>query len=123
MPRKMAYCPSAVRGAVTRTTPTAKGIDVTVTATDPEAARTIVALAELHARFPRSLIPFPGHFGLRSGGSRIGFCPIVHEDTSIKTTRVPDGVRIRLRARSPERVRELQTLVEERAARLRSPSS
>ena len=119
MQRKMANCPSAVRGAVTQTTPTGDGIDVTVTATDPTAALAIMTLAEFHARTPSRLTPFP-HTGLRGDTSRIGFCPIVHGIATITTTFIPGGARIHLAAISPMRVSELQALVEARAARLRS---
>jgi hypothetical protein len=89
----------------------------------PEAQRTIVALAQFHARTPRALDATP-HVGLRGGGSRIGFCPLLHDGTSITANTVPGGVRLQLRADSPTRVKELQNFVSARAARLPSfPSS
>ncbi len=115
--RRMANCPSAVPGAVTRVQLTRDGIDVTVTAPAPDAQRTIVALAEFHARTVRPLDATP-HVGLRGGGSRIGFCPILHDGTKITATAVPGGVRLQLRAESPARVKELQDIVSARAARL-----
>lgn len=120
--RKMANCPSAVRGAITTTMPTPDGIDVTVTAPDPATERTIVGLAELHARFPRPLTPFP-HNGLRGGGGRIGYCPFAHDAATITTTAVPGGVRIHFGASSPERARDLQRIIQERAQNLRAFAS
>ncbi len=117
--RRMANCPSAVPGAITTTTPTPDGIDVTVTAPDPRAEQAIVGLAELHARFPRPLTPFP-HNGLRGGGGRIGYCPFAHDAATITTTAVPGGVRIHFGASSPERARHMQQIVQERARKLRA---
>lgn len=114
--RRMANCPSAVPGAITRIEPTAGGVDVTVTAPGPDARRTIVALAEFHARTPRPLSRTP-HVGLRGGGSRIGYCPILHDGTTVTSIPVPGGVRIQLRADRPARVKELRDLVRARAAR------
>jgi predicted small lipoprotein YifL len=116
-PHRMANCPSAVPGAITQVEPTAGGVDVTVTATGQDAQRRILALAEFHERTPRALFPIP-HSGLRAGGSRIGFCPIVHHGAFVTTTRVPGGVRIELRADWPTRVKSLQETVSARAARL-----
>ena len=116
-PHRMLNCPSAVPGAVTRIELTASGADVTVTATGQDAERRIVTLAEFHERMPRALFPIP-HSGLRAGGSRIGFCPIVHHGAFVTTTRVPGGVRIELRADWPTHVKELQDLVSTRAARM-----
>jgi hypothetical protein len=121
--RRMANCPSAVPGAVTKVELTPGGVDVTVTAPGPEAQRTIVALAQFHARTPKPLDATP-HVGLRGGGSRIGFCPLLHDNTTITTSTVPGGVRLHLRADSPSRVKELQAIVSTRVARLpRFPSS
>jgi hypothetical protein len=118
-PRRMANCPSAVRGAITTTTPTPDGIDVVVTAPDPAAERKIVGLAEFHAQFPRPLSPFP-HNGLGGGRGHIGFCPIVRGTASITATAVPGGVRVHLSETSPERVRALQRIVQERTQNLRA---
>lgn len=122
--RKMANCPSAVRGAVTRTTPTPDGIDVTVTSEDPAAALQIAELAQFHARTPYSLLPFP-HNGLGGGNGHAGYCPIARGNDAIVTASViPGGATIHLRARMPWRVQDLQESVVTRAARLRSfPSS
>ena len=117
MSRHMVNCPSAVPGAVTTLTPTAVGIDVTVTAREQDAQRRIAGLAKLHEQ-PAGL-PFAlPHVGLRTGGSRIGYCPIVRRGATITTTLVPGGVRIHLRADSPFKVGELQDLVSARAKRL-----
>lgn len=115
--RGMANCPSAVPGAVTKIALTADGVDVTVTAPDPQAQRKIVTLADFHARTPGSLAPWP-HSGLRSGGSHIGHCPILHEHTTITAAAVPGGVRLQLRADAPSRVKELQDIISARVARL-----
>lgn len=123
MERMMANCPSAVRGAVTQTARTTDGIDVTVTAPDATAEREIITRAEFHARTPKPLSPIP-HIGLRGGGSHIGYCPLLHDGTSITTTPTPGGITMHIQTRSPERVRELQEIVEARAARMRNfPSS
>jgi hypothetical protein len=115
--RRMANCPSAVPGAVTKIALTPDGIDVTVTAAAPEAQRRIAALADFHARASGPLSPLP-HSGLRGDDSRIGYCPVVHAGATITTAAVPGGVRIQLRADSRTRVKELQDRVSARAARL-----
>jgi hypothetical protein len=122
--RRMANCPSAVRGAVTLTTPTPDGIDVTVTSPDLTAARQIAELAQFHARNPRPLLPFP-HTGLGGGRGHAGYCPIARGDDVIITASViPGGATIHLRARLPWRVHDLRESVVTRAERLRSfPSS
>lgn len=118
--RRMANCPSAVPGAVTKVQLTRDGVDLTITAPGPDAQRTIVALAEFHARTERPLSATP-HVGLRGGGARIGFCPLLHGGTKITASAVPGGVRMQLRAESPARVKELQETVSARAARLPRP--
>lgn len=118
MPRRMVNCPSAVPGAVTKVELTPGGVDVTVTAPGrSDAERRVVELAQFHERAPKALRPVP-HAGLRGGGSRIGFCPTVHEGARMTTATVPGGVRVELRAHAPDRVKELQDAVTARAARL-----
>jgi hypothetical protein len=116
-PHQMANCPAAVPGALTKVQPTADGIDVTITAPDPDAQRRIVALASFHEHTPMPLARVP-HSGMRGGGARIGFCPIVHHGATIHATVVPGGVRIHLRADSPREISALRETVTERATRL-----
>jgi hypothetical protein len=120
--RRMANCPSTVPGAVTKLELTPGGVDVTITAPGQHAQRRIVELAEFHERMTTTIWPVP-HAGLRGGGARIGYCPILHHGARLTTTAVPGGVRVHLRADSPARVKELQETVSARAARLRGFAS
>ena len=45
----MMNCPSAVKGAVTRVEGTARGVDLAITAVDPDVRREVVTLAKVHA--------------------------------------------------------------------------
>ena len=120
--RKMANCPSAVAGAVTRVELTRGGADVTVTAPSPEAAREITSLARLHTS-NRGLPVIRIHNGGGNGGARTGYCPTVHDGASLTAITVPGGVRFQLRASTPQDVKDLQLRVSERAARLREHPS
>ncbi len=117
MPRKMANCPASVPGATTKLGMTTDGIDVTITAHDPAVAENIRTLAEYHAHMDTTGLGL-SHTGLRGGASRIGFCPIIHDGTTVTTAVVPEGVRVHVRASSPQRVNELQAKTTARAARL-----
>ncbi len=115
--RKMANCPSAVQGARTQVTPTPDGVAVTVTADSPDAQHRIYALAEIHARLDTTALGYE-HTGWRGSTGRIGYCPIIHERTTVTATAIPRGARIDVKASSPDEVRALQQATMQRAQRL-----
>jgi hypothetical protein len=117
-PHQAANCPAALPGASTKLVMTPEGVDVTVTSTDAAVERNIVSLAEFHAHGSTAEASHP-HDGKHGGSGRVGYCPIiVNETTQITTTVIPGGVTLHVNARSPNGVKELQNLTKQRAVRL-----
>jgi hypothetical protein len=104
----MASCPSAVAGARTELTMIDDGVELRVTAEDPEARREIELRADKHLRMDAPAGQAPEHTGLHGGPGAIGHCPILHDATTIAVRRLPDGVAIRVRAMTPGAVAQLQ---------------
>ncbi|HET7500996.1 MAG TPA: hypothetical protein VFK02_08340 [Kofleriaceae bacterium] len=97
---------------------TPDGVDVSVTSKDPAVERQILALAVFHAHGETAEVSRP-HDGKHGGSGRVGYCPIiVNETTQITTSNIPGGVTLHIHARSASRVKELQDLVKQRAMRL-----
>jgi hypothetical protein len=117
-PHQASNCPAALPGASTKIALTAEGVDVTVTSTDAAVERNILSLAEFHAHGGTAEASHP-HDGKHGGSGRIGYCPIiVNETTQITTTVIPGGVTLHVNARSPNRIGELQELIKQRVVRL-----
>jgi hypothetical protein len=117
-PRQGANCPATLPGASTKIEMTPDGVDVSVTATDPVVERQILALAAFHARGETAEVSKP-HDGKHGGSGRVGYCPIiVNETTRMTTSDVPGGVTVHIHARSASGVKELQTMVKQRAMQL-----
>ena len=66
-PLAMRNCPSAVPGAFTTAKLTTDGIELTITAADPNARHEVVARAERHAEFEQRRELAPPHSGLHGG--------------------------------------------------------
>jgi TusA-related sulfurtransferase len=117
-PRQAANCPSALPGASTKIAMTPRGVDVTVTSTDAAVERNILALAEFHAHGVTAEVSRP-HDGKHGGSGWIGYCPIiVNERTHVTATAIPGGATLHVNARSPSWVKELQSVIKQRAERL-----
>lgn len=117
-PHQASNCPASLPGASTKIALTPEGVDVTVTSTDAAVERNILSLAEFHAHGGTAEVSHP-HDGKHGGSGRIGYCPIiVNETTQITTTEIPGGVTLHVHARSPNHVRELQELIKQRVVRL-----
>jgi hypothetical protein len=117
-PHQAANCPSSLPNATTRLANTLRGVDVTVTSTDPATAHRIVELAQLHVRDRTAEAPRP-HDRHHGGPGWIGYCPVmVTDQTEVSMTPRPDGATLHVEARSPSRVTELQMLIKARAVRL-----
>ncbi len=113
-----ANCPSSLPSATTRLANTPRGVDVTVTSTDPVTVHRIVELAQLHVRGATAEVPRP-HDQHHGGPGWIGYCPVmVTDQTKVSMTPRPDGATLHVEARSPDRVAEVQMLIKARAVRL-----
>src|SRR5262245_11316262 len=113
-----ANCPAGMPGTETRIAMTPSGVDVTVTSKDARTIRRIIALAEFHMRGETA--EKPNLHDTRHGGpGKIGYCPVFVSDmTAISMTIVDGGATVHVKARSPQRVPDLQELVKARASRL-----
>lgn len=117
-PHQGANCPSSLPRAATRLVNTPRGVDVTVTSSDPATAHRIVELAQLHVRGRTAEVPRP-HDQHHGGPGWVGYCPVMMTDqTAVSMTPRPDGATLHVEARSPDRVAELQMLIKARAVRL-----
>jgi len=117
-PHQAANCPSSLPRATTRLANTPRGVDVTVTSSDPVTAHRIVELAQLHVRGRTAEVPRP-HDQHHGGPGWVGYCPVmVNDQTQISMTPRPDGATLHVEARSPERVAEIQMLIKARAVQL-----
>jgi hypothetical protein len=115
----MLRCPSAVEGAVTRLDGTARGVDLTITAVDPEARREVVTLAQVHAAMRAPNLEKPIHEGEHGGPGTIGHCPVIHVGTNVTYEEIAGGALIHVVAVDPADVPRVQQLAVERAAALR----
>jgi hypothetical protein len=117
-PGQAANCPSSLPRATTRLANTPRGVDVTVTSTDPVTAHRIVELGQLHVRGRTAEVPRP-HDHQHGGAGWGGYCPVmVSDQTQVSMTPRPDGATLHVEARSPERVAELQMVIKARAVQL-----
>jgi TusA-related sulfurtransferase len=117
-PRQAANCPATLPGASTKIAMTPQGVDVTVTSTDASTERSILALAVFHAHGQTAEVSRP-HDGKHGASGWIGYCPIiVNEMTQVTTTAIPGGAILHVNARSPSQVKEVQSVIKQRAERL-----
>jgi len=99
---QMLNCPSAVPGALTKATDTDGGVDITITARDPAARESILARAHKHERMgaPKGL---DVHDGSHRGAGAMGFCPIIHANTTVDVEPIGDGVILHITAPAADR--------------------
>jgi hypothetical protein len=114
----MLNCPSAVDGAKTVLQRTDDGVDLTVTADDPAARRTVRVLARVHAAMHEPTSEKVEHGGQHGGPGSIGFCPVIHTGTVVTFNDVPGGVRIHVSASSLDDVAALQLRTAQRVSAL-----
>ena len=122
-PHKMHRCPSAVPAAITKVTAVDDGVELTITSTDLTSQHDIVALAGFQSRIGEAWWFLPQHSELHGGPGNIGFCPIIHRNTDVSVTPIPDGVRIHVKARAAADVKPLQDATSTRLRALTMPSS
>ncbi|HEX5060476.1 MAG TPA: hypothetical protein VFV99_14010 [Kofleriaceae bacterium] len=123
IPRQMRNCPSGVPSAKTVATPTADGVNLTITSDNPAARRRIVALAQMHATWGEPIWAMPYHTGMHGGPGTIGLCPIIHAKTIVTQREIPEGVLIHVRSEIPGMESRLQELTKLRVNALEPPSS
>lgn len=114
----MLNCPSALPGAVTRTTNTESGVDLQITATDRAVSRRIIELAALHEQMGEPSTTVRQHSGKHGGPGDLGRCPVIHTVATVTFTRLRTGVVIHVRAADPADVARVQSIVADRVARL-----
>ena len=120
LPRHMQNCPSAVATATTSSARASDGVELTITSPDPAAQREIVARAFVHSWQGDPIARVTPHTGKHGGPGSIGFCPIIHADTIVTYSAIPDGVRVHVAARRPQDVPALQQATEARVAAVRA---
>jgi hypothetical protein len=114
--RKMGNCPSKVLGAYTVVSEAPGGVDVLVTARDPEARDEIRRRAERQAEATAlGMRDTEEHSGAGMGSGRFGFCPGIAPETSLTAVVVPGGVRLSVRAFRAASVDILRRVTRERA--------
>ena len=109
-PKHMRNCPSAVAGAKTVVTPTADGVDITITVDNPTARQRIVDLARWHGVMTEPIFGIPPHTGMHGGPGTIGFCPIIHNKTTVTAEEIEKGARIHVHAVDPAMAPRLQQI-------------
>lgn len=114
----MMNCPSAVKGAVTRVEGTERGVDLAITAVDPDVRREVVTLAKVHAAMKGPNYEKPIHDGQHGGPGTIGHCPVIHVGTDVTYEEIAGGVRIHVVTQDPGDVARVQQLAVERTAAL-----
>ena len=112
--KSMGRCPSAIDGAVTRFTPTADGGDLTIESSSPDAALDIQIIAGLHRGMKQPDASKGLHSGEHAGPGTIGYCPIVHKDTTVTIKKTAQGVRVHIAATQSDQVAALQKMLMER---------
>lgn len=117
---QMANCPSAVRGATTTVVNRKDGVEVLVTAKDPQAQQEI----RRRARVQQTVAWQPErgaieHTGGGTGSGKFGYCPGLVQNTRLDIADTPDGAKLTVHAASVEDVPRLQTQTKERAQSLK----
>ncbi len=113
-PQRMRNCPSAVPSAVTTVTETTTGVDLVITAPDPDGRAKLASLARTQATLGDPRWFFPQHSGMHGGPGGQGFCPIIHANTTVTWEPIAEGVRIHIVARGTDQVTALQRATEAR---------
>jgi hypothetical protein len=115
--RHMRNCPSGVESATTQSTPTADGVELTITSSDSDAQSEILARAMLQSLQRDPMTNAVQHTGDHRGPGSIGFCPIIHADTRVSFEPIANGVRVHVTA---HRLRDVAALQEATSARVRA---
>ena len=120
--RHMEKCPSAMPGTKTTVTNTKNGVDLKITTNDAATQTRLEQLARFHSVMVIENPFAPRHSGMRGSSGAIGYCPIVHQDTVLSYTRVPNGVVIHV-VTPPGNVAHLQAQTASRLQAIQQPSS
>ena len=121
MTNKMANCPSAAPGAVTKVAQTKKAVVVTVTAKDPKdkaAVAEIQKRAALLATLDASADTDVKHTGKGTGGGGLGKCPVVMDDVTVKMKKEKTGASLTLTPKDASKLADLAKTAKDRAAAL-----
>jgi len=117
--KKSDKCPNAVAGSETKVTEIDGGVEMTVTAKDPD------AVAQIHKR-AKIVVDAKAkeggakrkHTGDGKGGGGLGGCPVVLRDTTIVVVELPDGSKFTIKANAADEVDSLRRDVKQRRAAL-----
>jgi hypothetical protein len=117
--RAMQLCPSAVPGAHTEARNVPQGVELVIKGNDEstraEIRRRAQKQEEISQLAQRGSVE---HTGLGTGSGQFGHCPGMLEDTDVKTTETPDGVKILVHARTDATATTLQKTTRERLREL-----
>jgi hypothetical protein len=122
MRNEMKNCPTSVTGAKSTIKNTKKGYEMNISAPDAEARKEIQARAhKLVTMASQPDDPTIQHTGQGTGGSRMGWCPVVQQGTKILAKDTKDGVRLTVELDTTKAVGELQKSAEFRLAKGPTP--
>jgi hypothetical protein len=110
----MANCPSMVIGAVTRLDVVEGGVDLTITAVDRVSREAIAERARVHSQLGDPTPWELEHSGRHGGPGSIGYCPIIHDGTTVKVVELPNGALLQVRARRPDDAARVQIATRDR---------
>ncbi|HEX6835864.1 MAG TPA: hypothetical protein VF334_04790 [Polyangia bacterium] len=119
----MLHCPSSAPGATTVVRDTRDGVELDVTAPDPFGRHEIRRRADVQKNVAsaRRTRGHDEHTGQGTGSGRYGYCPGIMQSTTVTVVDIAGGVRLSVRAATPEAIAELQRTTHARAARLQAP--
>ncbi len=123
IPEHMRNCPSAVEGATTTAALTPDGVELTITAKDPDARREIAARAALHGQMLDPVWLVSPHSRAHGGPGSIGRCPIIHANTLVTYEPTSEGVLVHVISRTKGDVGRLQRATQARIRGMTLPSS
>ena len=113
--RKMANCPSAVPGAVTKVEEKGDAVLVTITAKDAAATTDVRERAK---KLDEAAVKAASdkHDGM-GGGAGTGRCPVVLEETTLASKEVPGGIEVTVKPKKPADLAKLSKESKDRAER------
>ncbi|MFO0550602.1 MAG: hypothetical protein U0271_19565 [Polyangiaceae bacterium] len=120
---KMVHCPSAVEGAKTEITDTPRGVDLTITATDPAKVTEIRNRVKVAVEKSQADPTGGAHTGKGGGGGSMGRCPVVLGGTEVTAADVEGGSKISVASKDTAEVDWLRREAKERLAALEDPDS
>ena len=119
---KMAHCPNAVEGAVTKVTDTKDGVDILVTAKGDSRVQQIRERAKHVAMVASEDGGAAHHDGNGKGGGGLGRCPVIVQDTVVDVKDVEGGSKINVKAKVAAKSAEMRKEAKDRALRFQQPA-